>query len=76
MKAKKHMELQKLTTAVVDAVKAHFQPDVPLIKQRIEYLIEQVSAYYKFQERWDNQIWTQEYVMRDEGQKNLLHYVA
>ena len=41
MKAKKTMEHQPLVTATVDAVKKHFAPDVRMIKERIEQLIEQ-----------------------------------
>ncbi|KAH8111451.1 Cullin-domain-containing protein [Phellopilus nigrolimitatus] len=39
MKARKTMSHQALITATVDAVKAHFKPDVSMIKARFEYLI-------------------------------------
>lgn len=41
MKAKKSMKHQPLISATVDAVKAHFAPEVRMIKERIEQLIEQ-----------------------------------
>lgn len=41
MKAKKTMGHQPLITATIDSVKAHFAPDVRMIKERIEQLIEQ-----------------------------------
>lgn len=42
MKAKKTMKHQALIAAVIDTMKAHFVPEVSMIKNRIEYLIEAV----------------------------------
>ncbi|KLO17574.1 Cullin-domain-containing protein [Schizopora paradoxa] len=41
MKAKKNMMHQALITATIDAVNKHFTPDVRMIKERIERLIEE-----------------------------------
>jgi len=41
MKAKKELHFEQLKTQTIDAVKNHFVPDVPTIKQRIEGLVEQ-----------------------------------
>jgi cullin-4 len=41
MKAKKEMSYEKLKVAVIDAVKGHFVPEVAVIKQRIQWLVEQ-----------------------------------
>ncbi|KAI0078540.1 Cullin-domain-containing protein [Panus rudis PR-1116 ss-1] len=48
MKANKEMHVEKLKTATIDAVKKHFIPPVPMIKERIEYLIS--SDYMKRKE--------------------------
>jgi cullin-4 len=41
MKARKTVEHKDLVMATIDAVKAHFAPDVRTIKERVEQLIEQ-----------------------------------
>jgi cullin-4 len=41
MKAKRTLHYEALKVAVVDAVKAHFVPDVGAIKKRISDLVEQ-----------------------------------
>ena len=41
MKAKKEMSYENLKVAVIDAVKGHFVPEVGVIKQRIQWLVEQ-----------------------------------
>ena len=40
MKAKKTMKHRALIAAVIDAMKAHFAPEVSMIKSRFESLIE------------------------------------
>jgi cullin-4 len=40
MKANKTMTYEKLKTATIDAVKNHFVPQVEVIKQRIDTLVE------------------------------------
>lgn len=40
MKANKTMTYEKIKTATIDAVKSHFAPQVELIKQRVDYLVE------------------------------------
>lgn len=52
MKAKKTMGHQALVTATIDAVKAHFAPEVRMIKERFEQLIEQ--EYMRRDEEQDN----------------------
>lgn len=41
MKGKKELSYEQLKTAIIDAVKGHFVPEVPIIKQRIQSLVEQ-----------------------------------
>ena len=41
MKGKKQLQYEQLKTATIDAVKHHFKPDVPMIKQRVDNLVEQ-----------------------------------
>ncbi|KAI0809184.1 Cullin [Irpex lacteus] len=41
MKGKQQMQYEQLKTATVDAVKHHFKPDIPMIKQRVDNLVEQ-----------------------------------
>lgn len=41
MKGKKELPFQELVNATVTAVKNHFKPDVAIIKQRIDSLVEQ-----------------------------------
>ena len=40
MKANKTMTYEKIKTATIEAVKSHFAPQVGLIKQRVDYLVE------------------------------------
>jgi cullin 4 len=41
MKGKKQLPYEQLKAATIDAVKHHFKPDVPMIKQRVDSLVEQ-----------------------------------
>ncbi|KAF9259154.1 winged helix DNA-binding domain-containing protein [Marasmius fiardii PR-910] len=41
MKAKKEMAFELLVTETIDAVKKHFAPQVPMIKKRIDSLVEE-----------------------------------
>ena len=41
MKGKKQLHYEQLKTETIEAVKNHFKPDIPLIKQRIDSLVEQ-----------------------------------
>jgi cullin 4 len=41
MKSKKELPYEQLKTALIEAVKSHFVPEVPIIKQRIQSLVEQ-----------------------------------
>ena len=41
VKARKTVEHQELMMATIDAVKAHFKPEVRTMKERVEQLIEQ-----------------------------------
>jgi len=41
MKGKKEMTFEQLKFATIDAVKAHFNPQVDIIKKRIDALVEQ-----------------------------------
>jgi cullin 4 len=41
MKSKKELSYEQLKTAIIEAVKSHFVPEVPIIKQRIQSLVEQ-----------------------------------
>ncbi|KAI0700482.1 Cullin-domain-containing protein [Cytidiella melzeri] len=41
MKGKKQLPYEQLKTATIDAVKQHFKPDVAMIKQRVDNLVEQ-----------------------------------
>lgn len=58
MKAKKELSHEQLKNETIDAVKSHFVPEVSVIKQRIDGLVEQ------------------EYLRRDEEDRNLYMYVA
>jgi cullin-4 len=58
MKAKKELSHEQLKNETIDAVKSHFVPEVSVIKQRIDGLVEQ------------------EYLRRDEEDRNLYIYVA
>jgi cullin-4 len=40
MKANKTMTYEKLKNATIDAVKNHFRPQVDIIKQRVDSLVE------------------------------------
>lgn len=40
MKARKEMTYEHLKTAVIEAVKSHFIPQVDVIKKRIDHLVE------------------------------------
>ena len=41
MKAKKELNYEQLKTATIEAVRKHFVPEVGMIKQRIQGLVEQ-----------------------------------
>lgn len=58
MKAKKELHYEALKTQTIEAVKSHFVPEVSVIKQRIDGLVEQ------------------EYMRRDDHDKNKFIYVA
>ncbi|KAG2358657.1 hypothetical protein BDR07DRAFT_1452647 [Suillus spraguei] len=58
MKAKKELLYELLKNETIDAVKSHFVPQVSVIKDRIDGLVEQ------------------EYLRRDEEDRNLYIYVA
>jgi cullin-4 len=58
MKARKELSHEQLKNETIDAVKSHFVPEVSVIKQRIDGLVEQ------------------EYLRRDEEDRNLYIYVA
>lgn len=49
MKAKKEMKNERLINETIDALKAHWNPNVAFIKKRIESLIEQ-----EYMERLEN----------------------
>lgn len=40
MKGRKEMKIEELTAETINSVKSHFVPDVQVIKQRIEALVE------------------------------------
>ncbi|KAI0344167.1 Cullin-domain-containing protein [Trametopsis cervina] len=40
MKGKKQLQYEQLKTATIEAVKQHFKPDIPMIKKRIDNLVE------------------------------------
>lgn len=40
MKGKKQLHYEQLKTATIEAVKSHFKPEISLIKQRIDSLVE------------------------------------
>lgn len=52
MKAKKTMAHQKLIQETIEAVKGHFKPEVKVMKERIEQLIEQ--EYMRREDEQDN----------------------
>ena len=52
MKAKKTMTHQKLIPETIESVKGHFAPEVRVIKERIEQLIEQ--EYMRRDDELDN----------------------
>lgn len=58
MKARKSLAYEALKAATIEAVKVHFLPEVKVIKERIDALVEQ------------------EYLKRDEDDRNLFTYVA
>lgn len=52
MKGKKELSYEQLKVATIDAVKDHFSPQVEMIKQRIDNLVE--LEYLKRSERSKN----------------------
>jgi cullin-4 len=75
MKARKKLTLQLLIDQVVTDVSKRFPPDVKEIKKRMENLIEREVRVIVVQLKI-SLISLLQFLKRDEGDRNLLHYLA
>lgn len=72
MKGRKTLTLQLLIDAVVSDVSKRFPPDVKEMKKRVESLIEREVCLSST----SRDMLTRQFLMRDDDDRNLLHYLA